>query len=329
MVQLAIEARGLRRSFGAVRAVDDLDLAVPAGSVYGFLGPNGSGKTTTIRLLLGLLRPGAGSVRLLDRPLSRDPALYSRIGALVERPALYGGLSARDNLRVVAATAGMAPRETEASVARVLQLVDLEGAARRPVRGFSTGMRQRLAIGLALLRHPELVILDEPTAGLDPAGVVGVRDLVGRLTRDGATIFLSSHVLPEVEQLCNRMAVLHRGRLVAEGTTAELLGGGTRLYLRFATPEDCRLAGAVLGARGWPSEPLPAEGVDADGGAARDRANRFDDCGLLLPAPAVDGAEVNRALAEAGIFASELGRRRPSLEAVFLQLTGESQWGAR
>jgi ABC-2 type transport system ATP-binding protein len=307
-VGTAIEARGLTRSFGPLRAVDGLDLDVPAGSIYGFLGPNGSGKTTTIRLLLGLLRPTAGNVRLLGQPLARDPALFTRIGALVERPAFYGGLSARDNLRVFAATAGMSASQAGARIPEVLDLVDLAEAAGRTVRGFSTGMRQRLAIGLALLRQPELVILDEPTAGLDPAGVVAVRDLIAGLARDGATVFLSSHVLPEVEQLCDRLAVLHRGRLVAEGATAELLGAGARLLVRFETPAQANRAAALLAGDRWTVEP-PTEPEWTE---------------ILVAGAEGQGARVSRTLAEAGLYPAELGPRRASLESVFLELTGEA-----
>ncbi len=304
----AIEARGLTRSFGALRAVDGLDLDVPAGSIYGFLGPNGSGKTTTIRLLLGLLRPGAGSVRLLGQPLGRDPGLFARVGALVERPAFYGGLSARDNLRVFAATAGMTKRAADVRIEQVLDLVDLADAAGRKVGGYSSGMLQRLAIGLALLRRPELVILDEPTAGLDPAGVVAVRGLIARLAHDGATIFLSSHVLPEVEQLCDRLAVLHRGRLVGQGATSELLGADARLLVRLETPPDAERAVAVLAEGGWTVE----------------RSSEREPAAILVTGAAGQGARVSRRLAEAGLYPVELGPRRASLESVFLELTGEA-----
>ena len=307
-MEVAIEARGLSRSFGTVRAVDGLDLTVPAGSTYGFLGPNGSGKTTTIRLILGLIRPAAGTVRLLGRPLAPDPALFARVGALVERPAFYGGLSALDNLRVFAATAGMSASLAAARIAEVLDLVELTEAAGRSVGGYSTGMRQRLAIGLALLRRPELVILDEPTAGLDPAGVVAVRDLISRLSREGTTVFLSSHVLPEVEQLCDRLAVLHRGRLVAEGATTELLGAGAGLLVRFETPAQADQAASMLVASGWtverPGEREPTE--------------------LLVAGAGSLGARVSQALAGAGLYPAELGPRRASLESVFLELTGEA-----
>jgi ABC-2 type transport system ATP-binding protein len=299
----AMEVRGLSRSFGRLRAVDALDLDVPVGSVYGFLGPNGSGKTTTIRLALGLLRADSGTVRLLGRPLARDPTLFARIGAVVERPAFYHGLSARDNLRVFARTAGLDPRQADPRVDEVLGTVGLAEDASRPTGGYSTGMRQRLAIGLALLRHPELVILDEPTAGLDPAGVAAIRDLVASLARAGTTVFLSSHVLPEVEQVCDRLAILDRGRLVAEGPTDELLGRDVRLAIRFDSPADAERAMAVLIADGRP--------VERDGARP-----------ALLVA-GIDGrsAEVARTLAEAGLYPAEMTLRRPTLESVFLELT--------
>ncbi len=304
----AIEARGLARSFGAIRAVDGIDLDVPTGAVYGFLGPNGAGKTTAIRLILGLLRPASGTVRLLGRPLARDPLLFARIGAMVERPAFYPGLSARDNLRIFASAAGMARPQAERRVAEVLDQVGLADSAGRRVRGFSTGMRQRLALGLALLRRPDLVILDEPTAGLDPAGVAHVRELIASLARDGATVFLSSHVLPEVEHLCDRLAVLHRGRLVAEGPTTELLGRGARLFASFDTPALAARARDALTTAHWTVEPAP----DPDGR------------GLLVAPADGGGSRVARSLAEAGLYPAELTLRRPSLESVFLELTDDA-----
>jgi ABC-2 type transport system ATP-binding protein len=303
----AIETHQLARSFGAVRAVDGLDLAVPTGSVYGFVGPNGSGKTTTIRMLLGLIRPDRGSVRLFDEPLSRRAALFARLGALVERPAFYPGLSARDNLRAFGVTAGLSGSAARTRAAAVLERVDLLEAADRPVRGFSTGMRQRLAIGLALLREPDLVILDEPTAGLDPAGVVAVRALIAELGRSGATVFLSSHVLSEVEHLCDRIAVLHHGRCVAEGRTADLLAGASGLSVRFETVAEADSARAVLTAGGWQIGPRHAD----------------DPCLITLASAGEDGRRVSQALAVADLFPAQLTAGHASLEAVFLELTDD------
>jgi ABC-type multidrug transport system ATPase subunit len=306
MVDLAIQATGLTRAFGRVRAVERLDLGVPRGSVYGFLGPNGSGKTTTIRLILGLLRPDAGSIRLLGEPLSRTPDLLGRVGALVERPAFYPGLSARDNLRVFALTAGLPGDQVAGRIQETLASVGLADVGGRHVRSFSTGMRQRLAIGLALVRRPDLVILDEPTAGLDPAGVADVRDVITALGRRGTTVFLSSHVLPEVEQVCDRLAILDRGRLIAEGPTTELLGRDTRLAIRFDTREEADRACAVVSAAG--------------------RAVALEPGGLsLLVAGDGSSSEVARLLAAAGLFPAEMTIRRPTLESVFLALTDDAR----
>ncbi len=313
---LAIEAVGLRRSFGRVTAVDGIDLAVPEGTVYGFLGPNGSGKTTTIRLVLGLLRADAGSVRLLGRPLRRDPALFARLGALVERPAFYPAASASDNLRIFAAVAGRRGPAVEARIAEVLDFVGLGGAAGRKVRAFSTGMQQRLAIGLAILHRPELLILDEPTVGLDPVGVVDVRRLIARLAAEGVTIFLSSHVLSEVEQLCDRVAVVRRGRVVAEGPLETIRGDGGWVVVRFADEAERTRAAGLLAVAGFEPEPdrdpvalrLPA------GGSPRDPDEPL-------------GRAVVRRLAEAGCFPVEVRLERPSLEHAFLDLVEEPTAG--
>lgn len=304
----AIEVVGLRRRFGSLLAVDGLDLNVPTGAVYGFLGPNGSGKSTTIRCLLGLIRADAGSIRLLGRPLAKDRALFAGIGALVERPALYPNLSALDNLRIAALTAGLGDGPLlRARLAADLDQVGLREASGRGVRGFSTGMRQRLGIALALLREPTLLVLDEPTEGLDPAGVADVRAVIAGLGRAGVTVFLSSHVLPEVEQLCDRIAVLNKGRLVAEGATADLLSRDARMTVRFDAAPEAERAASVLGAAGWTTEPAPE--VQPPGS------------GLIVAVPPHAGSQVSRTLAAAGCYPAELSPRRPSLEAVFLDLT--------
>ena len=299
----AIEARGLTRHFGAIPAVDGIDLTIPRGSIYGFLGPNGSGKTTTIRLMLGLLRPDRGSVKLLGGS-PRNSACLSRVGAVVERPAFYPYLSAHENLRLFATLAGMSAAPGRASADQALGVVGLQSVARRKVGGFSTGMKQRLAVALALLRDPELVILDEPTNGLDPAGVVEVRGLIGELARGGRTVFLSTHVLTEVEQLCDRVAVLQRGRLVADGRTAELLAHGQRLSIAFDSAELAGQAERVLAAASLKFERSP------------------DREATLLVVPAELGpSAVNRLLAGKDLYPSELIVKRASLESVFLELT--------
>ena len=299
----AIEAHGLVRHFGAVPAVDGIDLYVPRGSVYGFLGPNGSGKTTTIRLLLGLLRPERGSIKLLGGS-PHDGACMAQVGAVVEQPAFYPYLSAHENLRLFATLAAMPSAVGSAAADRALGLVDLTSVARRKVDGFSTGMKQRLAVALALLRDPMLVILDEPTNGLDPGGVVEVRSLIGELARSGRTVFLSTHVLTEVEQLCDHVAVLQRGRLVADGLTRELLERGQRLVVAFDSSEQAEQAARVLQEAGLATE------------ATTERENTL----LVVPSQ-LGSSAVNRLLADKGLYPAELVVRRASLESVFLELT--------
>ena len=299
----AIEVRGLVRHFGAVPAVDGIDLTVPRGSVYGFLGPNGSGKTTTIRLMLGLLRPERGSIRLFGGAPGATEGL-GHVGAVVEQPAFYPYLSAHENLRLFATLAGMPSSVGSAAAHRALEVVGLSSVAGRKVDGFSTGMSQRLAMALALLRDPTLVILDEPTNGLDPGGVVEVRGLIAELARNGKTVFLSTHVLTEVEQLCDRVAVLQRGRLVADGLVRDLLEQGQRLAVAFDTAEQAEQAVRVLEAAGLTTEPVG------------DRANT-----LLVDFEPRSSSDINRMLADKGLYPAELVVRRASLESVFLELT--------
>jgi ABC-2 type transport system ATP-binding protein len=298
-----IETRGLVKTFAEARAVDGIDLEVPAGGVYGFLGPNGAGKTTTIRILAGLLWPTRGSARVLGQPVRPGAPVLHRVGCLIERPAVYPYLSATDNLRVLATARGLPVETLPSLIAAALDRVGLGGVARRRAGGFSTGMRQRLALAAAFLGRPELVILDEPTNGLDPNGVVDVRQLIASLAADGTTIFLSSHVLPEVEQLCDSIAILRDGQIVAAGSKSEVLGTGERIRVGFDSPDDAAAALALLSARrSWP-------------------VARGGDAALFIDAPAGDASVVNRLLAEGGLFAADLTVRRPSLEAVFRELT--------
>jgi len=300
-----IQTAGLTKRFGGVDAVNGIDFQVRHGDVYGFLGPNGSGKTTTIRLLLGLISPTRGGCAIFGEPVLPGAAALRRVGALVERPAFYPYLSAVDNLLLYAAARGIDRARATRLVGPALERVGLGEAARRKLAGYSTGMRQRLGIGTALLDGPELIVLDEPTNGLDPGGVVEVRQLIASLAREGATIFLSSHVLTEVEQLCDRVAILVRGRIVSEGSTRDMLREGERLFLRFETGDEAGRAATLLNQRDIAFE-------------------RLDDApALLVSAPASEGARVNRLLGGAGLYPGELSVRRPSLESVFLELTGE------
>ncbi|HET6979038.1 MAG TPA: ABC transporter ATP-binding protein [Pyrinomonadaceae bacterium] len=215
-----IETRALTRRFGTQLAVDNLNLSVPAGGVYGFLGPNGAGKTTAIRMLLGLIRPNAGEVRLFGQPLLANRySLMQRVGALVETPSLYPHLTGRENLEVTRRLLG-APRER---IDIALETVSLTKDAHRRVREYSLGMRQRLGLALALLNKPDLLILDEPTNGLDPAGIHEMRDLIRHLPGEsGMTVFLSSHLLTEVEQIASHIGIIHEGHLLFQGALAEL-----------------------------------------------------------------------------------------------------------
>jgi ABC-2 type transport system ATP-binding protein len=323
--QPIIETRGLVKRFSDVDAVAGIDLHVPSGGVYGFLGPNGAGKTTTIRILLALIRPTRGTSLLFGEPVVSGAAVLRRVGALVERPAFYPYLSALDNLGVIGRARSMAAPDIARRAPEALERVGLADTAKRKAGRFSTGMRQRLGIAAALLDRPELVILDEPTNGLDPSGVVDVRAIIAGLAKDGTTLFLSSHVLPEVEQLCDRVAILQHGRIIAEGATQAMLRVGERLFVRFDSAEDATRARTIL-------EGLGPVDVDLGHGAAASpgSASRLEsgdgrpstDTALLVDTE-VGGSEVVRRLTAAGIYPAELSLRRPSLESVFIELTAE------
>lgn len=290
-----VSTHNLTKRFGRVLAVDGLDLEVHQGEVYGLLGPNGAGKTTTLRMLVGLVRPTAGRAEVLGRPPAEPAALF-RIGALVEEPSFYPYLSGRDNLRVLARYGGVDPRRADALLGRV----GLSARAQSKVKTYSLGMRQRLAVAAALLKDPELLVLDEPANGLDPHGVVEMRELIRSLRDEGRTVLLSSHLLAEVEQVCTRVGVIHRGRLVAQGRLEELRGAA-RLA---AVAEPLDQAERVC--RGFP-------GVTA----VTVTSGRLE---VSLPADRV--GELNAALVAAGIQVRELRRMEQSLESIFLELTG-------
>ncbi|MGI5127566.1 ABC transporter ATP-binding protein [Pseudonocardia sp. CA-107938] len=294
----------LRKVFGATVAVDGIDLEVPAGSVLGMLGPNGSGKTTLIRMLLGLTRPTAGTVELLGHPVpaAADRAL-PHVGALVEGPGFHPFLSGRENLARMAAAEPLLPsRDARGRVAAVLERVGLAAAADRRYRGYSLGMKQRLGLAAALLVPRRLVVLDEPTNGLDPAGTRDVRRIIGELHAGGATVIVSSHLLAEVEATCTHVAVLQAGGLVATGELSALLASGTG-GLVVVTPE---VDGAVRALRATGATAYRAESAEPAVVVGEDGP----------PAP-----EVIALLVRAGIPVHEARRRRTNLEELFAQLT--------
>jgi ABC-2 type transport system ATP-binding protein len=299
---LVIETHGLTKRYGNLVAVDGLTMRVHPGEVYGFLGPNGAGKTTTLRMLLGLVRPSAGSASVLGvRPGSSEG--LARVGALIEAPGFYPFLSAQDNLRVMAAHAGV--DADRASV--VLDEVGLGDRANDRYRNYSQGMKQRLGIASALLKDPDVLILDEPTIGLDPKGMAGMRTFIRELGSGRRTVLLSSHLMSEVEHVCDRVGVINRGVLVKEGTVDELRG--RRSLIVRATPTE--QASRVL-------EALPeAAGIRV-----------HDDVFTVMADPA-SAAAINRALVEAGVAVSELRSERASLEEVFLGLTKDDEEGSR
>lgn len=296
-----VQIRGLTKRFGEVTAVRDLNLDVYAGEVLGFLGDNGSGKTTTMKLLLGLLRPSAGEISLFGQPLATHlPQLLRRVGAIIEAPAFYPYLSGWDNLRLLAQLDGTATSAITAALAEV----DLQSAARRKFETYSLGMKQRLGIAAALMRDPALIILDEPTSGLDPGGQREVRELIPRLAGEGRTIFISSHIMYEVQQVCDRVAIMKQGELVALGPVASLLASDDRLLVRVA---DLAAAEQTLRRLDWVRSVELVDGM------------------LVLETPVERAADVTAALARDGLFVSELRPREQSLEAAFFALTGAEE----
>jgi ABC-type multidrug transport system ATPase subunit len=295
VTQHVIETRALTKRYGeATLAVDALGLRVRGGEVYGFLGPNGAGKTTTLRMLLGLVRPTSGDATVLGAAPG-SPAALARIGAMVEAPGLYPYLSGRDNLRVLAGHAGAPPERVDA----VLAETGLSDRADDRARAYSTGMKQRLGVAAALLKDPELLILDEPTNGLDPAGMAEMRAFIRALARGGRTVVLSSHLMSEVEQICDRVGVIRDGALIAEGTIEQLRGRAT-----------LRVRAQPLGEAALLLARLPEVDEVATHGAA-----------LELSADVAAAAGINRALVTAGIEVSEITEQRASLEDAFLELT--------
>jgi ABC-2 type transport system ATP-binding protein len=292
-----VETHGLTKRYGSgLVAVDALDLNVYRGEVYGFLGPNGAGKTTTLRMLLGLIRPTSGSAKVVGAAPG-SPASLFKVGAIVETPAFYPYMSGYDNLRLLAIYCGVAMSRVDATLAEV----DLTPRAHHKFSTYSLGMKQRLGIAAALLKEPELLILDEPTNGLDPQGMADVRNLIIELGKGDRTVLISSHLLGEVEQMCTRVGVIRKGKIVAEGTVDQLRGAAT-LTVRGA-PEAT--AKAIL---------IAAAGVE--------NVTALADGGFSLVVDLQRTADINRQLVQAGVAVTELHADERSLEDVFMELTG-------
>lgn len=305
MSQPLVELEGITKRFGANLALDGLSLQVPEGTVCGLLGPNGSGKTTAIRVLLGLSKATAGNSRLLGAE-PKDlgfAAAVRQTGSLIEGPALYARATARQNMQIQAAARGI--KDPDAHIQELLTLVKLGERADTKARTFSLGMKQRLGLAIALIGSPRLVILDEPTNGLDPSGIVEIRELIKRLPERGVSVLVSSHLLSEVQLMCDRATIINNGKLVADGTMEEILassgtGEGWRVYVRLSQIEASLTA-------------LRGAGMTAE-----DRGD-----GLIVAHGEIeDDSEITRILAEAGIWLRGLMRERPDLERVFMTLTG-------
>jgi ABC-2 type transport system ATP-binding protein len=301
-----IEIEGLHKTFrtlrhGTRRALNGFDMVVQQGEVHGFLGPNGSGKTTTLRALLGLVRADEGRMRLFGRPAPAGlPEIMHRVGAIVESPQFFGNASGRRTLTLLATTGGVPLRRVD----EVLELVGLRDRAHQRVKSYSLGMRQRLAVASALLKSPELLILDEPANGLDPAGIREMRDMVRDLAATGTTVLVSSHILAEIEQICDAVTIISRGRRVAAGPVADVLATQDRgEYL------------VRVGARERATELLTAAGL-----VVRDSSASGDD--HLVIGGAADPASITELLGAQGVWLSELSPLTPDLESVFLTLTG-------
>ncbi|HET7386283.1 MAG TPA: ATP-binding cassette domain-containing protein [Nocardioidaceae bacterium] len=302
MSELVVQTTQLTKTYGARLAVDRVDMTVRRGEVYGFLGPNGAGKTTTLRMMLGLVRPTRGSARVLGRPAG-DPAVTARTGALIEGPGFFPYLSGRENLRVMARYRGLGRDAVEEALARVA-LTD-RGDDR--FKGYSLGMKQRLGVASALMGDPELIVLDEPTNGLDPAGMADMRRLIVELASGGQTVVLSSHLLAEVQDICDRVGVIAGGHLLSESTVGELRGAAS-LRVR-ATPLDRAIAAGMR--------------VAGDDSVAVDRDR------LLITVSADRTPDVVRALVADGIDVHEVSTSERTLEEVFMEMTAAPAMGSQ
>src|SRR2546425_3449444 len=297
--EVVLRTRNLSKHYGKRLAVDNLNLEVNRGEIFGFLGPNGAGKTTTIRMALGLIAPNSGSVEILGHDIATHRArILPRVGALVETPALYLYMSGRNNLRAVGSVLGGVPEER---IDAVLELVGLRARQKDRVRTYSLGMKQRLGVAMALLQDPDVLILDEPANGLDPAGIVEMRDLMHRLAAEGKTVFISSHLLSEVQQICTRVAIINLGKLVTESSIEELIRGHGEFTV---TLEHAEQALALIQAQAW------------------GKGARLDSSGALVTlAPEGRGRDLNLFLVNAGFAPDTLMQTTQDLEQVFLSLT--------
>jgi ABC-2 type transport system ATP-binding protein len=307
--EVAIRTRGLTKQYGQRLAVNDLNLEVYRGDIFGFLGPNGAGKTTTIRMMLHLITPTSGGIEVLGHDVATSSAeILPRVGALVETPALYLYMSGRDNLRAVGSVLGGVP---ESRIDEVLELVRLKGRDKDRVKTYSLGMKQRLGVAIALLQDPDLLVLDEPANGLDPAGIVEMRDLMRALAAAGKTVFISSHVLTEVRQICTRVAILDQGKPVTETTIEELVKGHGEFTVELE-PAHAREALALVRAQPW--------GHDA----------RIDEHGALITAaPEGHGRDLNLFLVQSGFAPETLAPQTQDLEQIFLRLTNSNSGDAQ
>ncbi len=297
--EVVLRTRNLSKQYGTRLAVDHLNLEVHRGDIFGFLGPNGAGKTTTIRMALGLIAPSAGSVEMLGQDIAiHGSRILPRVGALVETPALYLYMSGRDNLRAVGSVLGGVP---EKRIDAVLELVGLRIRQKDRVRTYSLGMKQRLGVAMALLQDPDVLILDEPANGLDPAGIVEMRDLMHHLSSEGKTIFISSHLLTEVQQICTRAAIIHLGKLVKESTIEELTAGHGEFAV---TLERAQEVLALLKVQSW------GKSAHLNGSGA-----------LITLAPGGRGRNLNLLLVNAGFAPDTITPSIEDLELVFLRLT--------
>jgi ABC-2 type transport system ATP-binding protein len=299
--QPALRAIALSKAYGKRLAVDHLDLEVDRGELFGFLGPNGAGKTTTIRMALGLIAPTNGSVEILGMEVRHNRSkVLPRVGALVESPALYGYLSGRDNLRAFGDLLGGVPAKR---IDEVLEIVSLTGRDRDKVKTYSMGMKQRLGLAVALLNNPDLLILDEPANGLDPAGIVEMRDLLRALAAEGKTVFVSSHVLSEVQQICNRVAIINHGKLIRLAPVHELIDSPGEFDIKVDAPDALV---AALRLQPWGQEARVEHGL------------------VITRAPEGRGRDLLAFLLPNGHQPDSVAERQRDLEDIFLSLTGDS-----